>query len=209
MAEAKKPAPAKPTEPATPAEAPAPAATKATPAAPKKDNTKKVVIIVAAVVGVFIVLPIIAFTILASVIGNKITHNGAIDVDSNSGTVSVKGKDGNEFTAGNNASLPKDFPKDVDVYNDNVKTSSKITENGKTVWSVSVETNDSSAKVGPVLTESFTTDGWTASLNNNSADSGLMIAKKGDMQANIYYATKDGKTTIVYTVAQGVASDSN
>lgn len=208
MADAQQPKSEKPatTEPATP-KTDAPAA--ASPAAPKKDNTKKVVIIVAAVVGVFIVLPIIAVTILASVIGHKITNNGAVNVDSNKGTVSIKGKDGSEFTAGTTTSLPKDFPKDVDVYNDNIKSSSKITENGKTVWSVSVETNDSSAKVGPVLTESFTTDGWTASLNNNGTDSGLLIAKKGDLQTNIYYATKDGKTTIVYTVGQSLADDSN
>jgi hypothetical protein len=208
MAEAKQTKPEKPTTPTEPAaKAETPATAPAASTTPKKDSNKKVLIIVLAVVGVFIVLPMIAMIILGSVIGHKLTNNGTVKVSGDKGSVSIKGKDGNEFTAGTTATLPKDFPQDVDVYNDNIQSSSKISENGKTVWTVSVTTADSPTKVGQVLTESYTTDGWTASLNNNGPDSGLMIAKKGDLQVNVYYAAKDGKTTIVYTVGKSLSSE--
>ncbi len=192
-AEAPKPAPAaETTKPEAPAAAPV----------AKKNNNKTVIIIVAVVVFFFVILPAIFFTVGAVFLGNKISDETGVKVDSNSKSVTVKDKDGNEYTAGETKTLPKDFPTGIPVYDGDIEGSGKITTDGKTAWTVTMTTSDSVTKVSESQVKSFSTDGWTTSMNSDTSDGGLIIAKKGTLNVNTYYNTKDGKTAIVYTVSE-------
>ncbi|MDQ5972332.1 MAG: hypothetical protein QG553_491 [Patescibacteria group bacterium] len=179
-------------------------ATPATPAKPAgKNNTNKtVIIIVVVVVVLFVILPVLFFTVGAVMFGNELSKQTGVNVDSNSKSVTVKDKDGNEFSAGEDKTLPKDFPTGIPIYDGDIEGSGKITTEGKTAWTVTMTTSDSVSKVSESQTASFSTDGWTTSMNSDTSDGGLIIAKKGTLNVNTYYNSKDGKTAIVYTVSE-------
>ncbi|MEO5627786.1 MAG: hypothetical protein ABIQ89_02760 [Candidatus Saccharimonadales bacterium] len=195
MATAKTPTP-KPTTPETPTP-PAPAV------ASTSSSHKTALIIVGVVVAVFIVLPLIGLAVGGVFIGKSLKDNN-VKVNSGDSSVSVSDKNGNEFSAGGSQTLPSDFPSGVPLYKGDIVTTGKVNSDGKTVWSVSISTSDSSAQVHDAMTQSYTSDGWEASINNSGEGSGLLAAKKNDMQVSAYYASKDGKTVIVYTVANGL-----
>src|SRR5690606_36891243 len=130
----------KPTVAPTPTESPQPAHT----------CNKKVFIIVTTVVVVFIVIPGLLFAGGALFVGKKLKDNG-VNVNTDSGSVTVKDKNGHEFSAGGSQTMPKDFPSEVTVYKGNIVSSGRITNDGKTGWTVTISTPDDTNKVGDSL----------------------------------------------------------
>jgi hypothetical protein len=169
-------------------------------AATNKKNTKTVLIVVAIVVFIFIILPAILFTVGALVIGKKLADNG-VSVDSSSKSVTVKDKNGNQFSAGGTQQLPADFPSNVPVYSKNVVASGRTTIDGKTAWTVSVQTNDSPATITNNLKNAFSNNGWSISNQSTTNDGGYITASNGTHNVNIFYGTDNGKTTLLYTVS--------
>jgi hypothetical protein len=176
------------------------AAAPAAAAAAAKKSNKTLYIVIGVVVVIFVIIPAILFAAGVAFVGSKVNEAG-VKINGNNGTVTVKGKNGDEITAGNTQTLPKDFPSQVPVYKGTIVSSSKLTTDGKTGWTVAITTGDNFTKVSDALTQSFSTNGWTASMDNKSADGGLIAAQNGTLRANLYYSTKDGKTSIVYTVS--------
>jgi len=186
----------KPTTPKPVTEKPV---TPVAPAASSKSSHKTALIITGVVVGVFVVLPLIALTIGGIFLGKKISDSG-VKIDSNSKTVTVKDKEGNEFSAGESQELPKDFPNDIKVYPGQIVTAGRSVVEGKVAWTAAVKTQDSATKVGESLTEQFSGNGWTAALNNTSNEGGILSAINGTYRVSAFYSSKDGQTSIVYTV---------
>lgn len=162
-------------------------------------------------IGAFVLLfvvPAVMFVVGVSMFGTRLGK--AVNVNGTSvdgsGKVSVQDKNGNSFSAGGNQTLPKDLPSSVVIYKGSILSSGRLTTDGKTGWSVVVATNDSLDTVGSSLSNSYSSNGWSTVMDNKSSDGGLLVAKNGNLQANIYYSTKDGKTNIVYTVAEGAAN---
>jgi len=173
----------------------------AAPATPVHTSNKKVFIIIGSLVAVFILIPMIVFIVGLLFVGKNLKDNG-VSVNTNSGSesVSIKDKNGNEFSAGGSQTLPKDFPKDFPVYKGDIASSGRLTTDGKTGWTVSVQTNDDLTKVSESLTGSFSSNGWTTSMDNINSQGGLIVASNGTLRSSVFYSTKDGKTTILYTV---------
>lgn len=197
----KTPAPA--AAPKTPKAAKAPAAPdpNAQAAATKKDH--KVIIILAVIAAViFLVIPAIALTVGGIFLSKKVNESG-VKVDTDSKSVSISDKNGNEFSAGGNQKLPSDFPSDIPLYNGDIAATGKVNSDGKSGWTVSILTNDSASQVSDTINKSYSSDGWSTEMTNTSAEGGLLIAKKNDLQVNIFYNSKDGKTSILYTVGKG------
>ncbi len=175
----------------------------ATPAAAapvkKKDSSKTIFIVVGVVVLVFVVLPIIFFTVVAGIIGHKVAENVQVSGDGKSAT--IKTKNGDEITTGGaSQTLPKDWPTSVTTYNGTIINATRLTIEGKVTYSAVIETKDDPATVAAALSKSFSTNGWTTSLDNKTSDGGLISAENGTYHVQILYTVKDGKTSISYTV---------
>ena len=168
------------------------------PTANQKNNTKTILIVVGVLVVIFVIIPTILVSVGAGIIGHKVING--VKVSNNGTTTTIQTKNGDQITAGTSQSLPKDFPTSVPVYKGTITSSSHLTIDGKATWSVIVETKDDPSKVSDALSQSFSSNGWTASLDNKTTDGGLIAAENGQLHTQVLYSTKDGKTTISYTV---------
>lgn len=189
----------KPVKPEAAADTPAaaPAATAA------KSGSNKTVFIVVGVVAAVVLIPIILLTIGASIIGHKITNGVKVTSSGDGKSATIKTANGDEIsTGGASKTLPKDFPSSVSVYNGTIVTSARLTIDGKVTWSVVIETKDDVAKVGDALSQSFSTNGWTADLDNKTSDGGLIAANNTSaaLHVQVLWTVKSGKTSISYTV---------
>lgn len=173
----------------------------AAPQAPAKSNNTKIFVIVGVLVLVFVIIPIIMILAGGLFVSKKLKDNG-VNVNTNSGSVSVTDKNGNEFSAGGNQTMPKDFPTGVPVYKGDILSSGSLTVEGRRGWTVTIATSDDLNTVGTNLNDSFSKDGWTTTMSNTTNEGGLVIANKGDLRVNLFYSTQDGKTNILYTVTQ-------
>lgn len=209
----KKPSPTS-TEPVTPTPAPTVggSATSQSPTPKKKTSTKKVVLIVALAVAIFIIIPAILFIVGAAWVGNKVANEGAetfvestvpgYDVDVDGNNVSLRDGQGNEFSAGSQSSVPEGFPSNVPLYSNDIIASGRTTVDGKTGWTVTVQTGDSLNDVANGLRSSFSQNGWTIEMESTSNDGGFVTALNGGLRASAFYSTADGKSSILYTVTQ-------
>jgi hypothetical protein len=170
----------------TPAEAPKPKTSS------KKDN-KKMYMIIGGVVAVLLVLGVL------SRVMNRTATNGVGLTTNGNGSATLKTANGDEISTGTQ-SLPKDFPGNVPTYPGTIVQGTRLTTDGKVGWSVVIETKDDAAKVTDSLTKSFSSNGWTTSVDNKTADGGLLAAENGNLHVQATTVTQNGKTTISYVV---------
>lgn len=201
MAE-KKPTPKATAKTEAPSAAPAPQTAPATTDAPQKsNNTKVVVIVVSIVVFLFIIVPMIFILIGAVLVKDKLKENG-VNIDSGGKSITVKDDNGNTFSAGGQTSLPSDFPEGMTLYSKNITSAGRATFEGKTTWTVSIETNDSVQTVTNALKNTFSQNGWSIEMENSTNEGSYINATNGTLRVNTFTASNNGKTTIVYTVSQ-------
>lgn len=179
--------------------------TKAAPAAGKKaNNSKTVLIVVGIVVLVLVIIPSIIFGIGAIFVGNKLADEvgvNGVNIDTAKEGVSIKDKNGNEFSAGGDQKLPDDLPKAVKIYPGTIVASGRTTIDGQTAWTVSISTNDDISKVSNSIKNTYSQDGWTTSMDSATNDGGYLVASNDTYRMNAFYGSKDGKTTVLYTVS--------
>lgn len=147
-----------------------------------RQNTKLIVIIVATLLAVVAVAAIGAALLSTDKKGTSTTNTQASNRSQQS-----------------KQALPANFPEDVPLY-EGVVTAGK---SDKSSWVVTVTTNNTIANVTPVLSQSFTSEGWTTRLNNSTAEGGTIVAEKGNLHTTVVYGLKDGQTAIVYAVTNG------
>jgi hypothetical protein len=125
-------------------------------------------------------------------------------VDTNSGSISLTGKDGETATIGKSVSIPSGFPSDVPIY----KPSDVIlatSNDGK--YSVSLLTTDSETKVSDYYTKQLASNGWVAPQGGGDIryEGGMIsnLEKDGNVLGLIIATnakSNDGKTSVTITV---------
>lgn len=132
-----------------------------------------------------------------------------VKVNEDEGTIAVTGDDGEqvEIQSGDSASLPKGFPEDVPVYRDaDIKMSNSITSEGKTTYSVTLETSDDVDTASAWYKDALPKEGWNVegdmSSTSNGTSTTVLGARKGAMVLNLTVLgpTEDSKTVISLTV---------
>lgn len=156
------------------------------PRTPKKHRRN---LLIVTIVGVILLCVIIAALIATSISGNKEKPTTQTEQPKTS-------------TDKSRQALPADFA-DVPIYEGVVTASQKTTVDGKPAWKVTITTGTPVADVAPVLYH-FTSEGWTTSLNNATAEGGTIVAQKGNLNATIAYATVEGQTSMNYVIMSAV-----
>lgn len=185
------------------------------PPANKKSN-KTLYIILGSVALLLLIVPAILFFIVFGVVKDKVADNsgnlvtgainkatnGNVNIDSNKGEVTIKGQNGDEIT--NKKTLPEGFPSSVKVYSPGtILVSYKSTTDGKTNWTVSLETTDSAAKVNESVKNTFSA--WTLNGDYSAADAKVVSYEDvtNKLIVTVGAPTKAGdKTTILYSVTE-------
>lgn len=184
---------------------------------PTKKSNKKLFIIIGVVVFFLFILPGILFAIFVGYVANRggekivedIAKSQGVDVDLNTkdGNVSIKDKDGNEYSTKTGTDLPEDFPKEaLALYSNKYTNTSRIKVGENTSWTVVIETKDSPATITAKVKEQLAAGAWEVQSESNSSEYNMIIAKKTPYSAVINYGQTDGKTTLTYTLSQGPAA---
>ena len=118
-------------------------------------------------------------------------QNGSLTIKSDAGTVVV----------GTSSKLPDDFPKAVPVYpGAKVEMAAKSSQNGKTVWSLTLETGDAHDKVAAFYKSGMSAFKETSSMK--MGDSDMNVWQSAQYDVTLMVATgSDQKTTLSMTVA--------
>lgn len=121
------------------------------------------------------------------------------DVNIADDTFTIKTDDGTStFSAGKNAKVPADFPKDVYVYEGAEVVSSVSGPDG---FSLMFQTKDAQAKVANTMKSKFASQGWTEEMTMNQGGV-VMLGYKKDERSVIVNVTGDSDMTqISLTVA--------
>lgn len=177
------------------------------PSFPKSGSNNKVIIIVAVVIGIFIVLGIAAFfgtKLFTEKTAEKAIEQatgGKVDIKDDGDKVTVETDEG-KFTLGQDE-IPKSFPSDITVYSGStVVLTSEIDED----VTVSLKTSDSASTVSNFYKSDLTNNGWDLTTTGTVEGTSLFTAKKGGRQAIITVTTdvEDGKTIITIVVGSNL-----
>jgi hypothetical protein len=126
--------------------------------------------------------------------------DGKVNINSSTGEVTVKNDSGESIT--NKSSLPDGFPSEVVIYSPStIKGSFTSNQEGKTNWTVTIESNDPYSKVKTAITEQYA--GWTKTAEFNSETSSVLNYTNGTYTVVINVTDSgnaDGKTDAVYSV---------
>jgi hypothetical protein len=158
-------------------------------------------------VAVLVLLPLTGCGAIAE---KAVETSTGVDIDEGGDSVTVTGDDGEtvEIQGGDDASLPKGFPEDVPVYEDaDIKMGNSMTSDGKTTYSVTLQTSDDVDTASAWYKDALPKEGWSLEGDMTSTASGQSItvigAKKGTMALNVSVMgpDDDSKTTISLIVA--------
>jgi len=127
--------------------------------------------------------------------------NSGVDVDLDNDQITINTNSGS-FQAGENVTLPDNFPSDVYVIDGDIQSAITSAENGS--FSVSIESSDSVSEVQAKYTQQMADEGWTSSLTMNYGDSASLGFTKGETRtATIIIAANNdtNKTTVSITTS--------
>ncbi len=179
------------------------------------DNNKMILIVVAVIVGLFLLWKFVlsdndksltdgynAENLTESII--KSTTGADVDYSSDNGSVSVKTNDG-EFSSSTSEKLPDNFPSEVPVYdNQSIVSSYSTTSDGSTAWYVSAQTDKSVEDVKNFFSDKFSDwDNKSTSTYNGTASQSY---EKGTLSVTLIITPagegyNNDKTTITYSVS--------
>lgn len=124
----------------------------------------------------------------------------AAKVDISSGKMTIKTKDGEStFTAGEGASLPADFPKDVHVVKGAKIQMSMKTPDG---YMLSMKVEQSAAKLAATFETEMKAQGWEQEASLDMGETKSLAYKKGERQTAIVMNKSDAVTEVMITVAE-------
>lgn len=147
------------------------------------------------IIGVIVVLAVVAY--VATKDNTVNTPAGDIEVSGDGDTVQVNTNAGS-LQAGEDVSLPDDFPTDVYVIDGDLKASLQLAEgNG---YSVSIESTQTVASVKVEYTTNLESDGWTIESSLDLGIGSSILAKKGERTVSVSIASVDDKTQVTLTV---------
>jgi len=127
---------------------------------------------------------------------------GEVDLDADSGTVTLRGEDGDEFTFSGNEDgieLPGDFPSAIPIYPD--AQAIQYAKIGDAVQA-GFQIDATVADVRDWYVEQLEAQDWVIQMNAITPDGGLMMATLEEETLSVMLATEDDQTTIMITLAR-------
>jgi hypothetical protein len=126
-------------------------------------------------------------------------ENVDINIEDESGSVTITTKDGDaEFSANNNAEIPDDFPDDVFVYPDTKVQLSMAVEGN---FSLKLIAGDGLDEIISKYEKEMTDEGWKIEGSVDIADQKTRIFKKNNRQVSVSVAPENNQHYILINTA--------
>ena len=142
----------------------------------------------------------VAENIIKNITGNDVDID--VDEDGETGTVTIKGKDGEEVTfSGNENELPDDLPSDVYVIDGDIEGVGNITSaNGKVV-TFGIKSKKSISDLKDKIEKEMKSEGWKTGMNMSVPESAMLNYTKGKKSVTITIGKEDDGTVVSYMVS--------
>ncbi len=130
----------------------------------------------------------------------KAATGADVEVTEDGGTVKMKTEDGEDVTvtAGGDAKLPADFPKDVPLYKGAKMVATANTPEGV---QVSLQSSDAADTVAAGCRKLMEAEGWTAGASMDMGAMTMLVFKKDDREVAVQ-VMNDGKQTTINVIAK-------
>lgn len=134
------------------------------------------------------------------------TTGGAVDLDSNNGSFTVRDKEGNTSFGVGNQELPDDFPKNEIPFIDQKSVSfvTTSTNEGKKNWSVSTVVSQSPSSAASYFESQFVEPTYTEinTLNVNGIQSFSATSTKYSINVNVSAGDVPNEANVLYSVSE-------
>lgn len=174
---------------------------------PQKGSGNKLIIIIAVVVGVFVVFGIASFFVFgfftekATETAIEQATGAKVDISDDGDKVTVETDEG-KVTIGRN-DVPDSFPSDIAVYSGAEVTLTSDTDEGVTL---ALKTSDSVTAVFDFYKDDLEKNGWNITTSTKVEGSSLITAEKGSNQVIVTVGTdtEDNKTLITILTGSSI-----
>ena len=140
-----------------------------------------------------------AESFIESVTGNEVDID--VNEDGESGSITIKGKDGEEVTlTGNQTELPDDFPSDVYVVDGEREGVGTMSSSDGQVVTFGVKTNDDFSDVKETIIEEMKSNGWENTMTMGSGEDSMQMYTKDDKSATITVGKEGDNVMVAYMV---------
>lgn len=121
---------------------------------------------------------------------------GKVDVDVDDNAVEIETEDGGLLQAGENVSLPDDFPEDVYICEGQIMS---VAQNlGVAGFQIVIKSSDETQALGEIYKEKLAEQGWEIISTFGMGDAYMISAKKGDRSVTVTIGVdEDGEGTNV------------
>ncbi len=137
--------------------------------------------------------------ILEMVTGEDVDIN--LDKDGESGSITLKGKDGEEVTiSSNKTELPDDFPSDVYVIDGEQQGVGNMSTKEGQVVTFGVKTDTDFAEVKETIIEKMKSNGWENTMTMGSGEESMQMYTKGDNSVTLTVGKENDKVIVAYIV---------
>lgn len=125
--------------------------------------------------------------------------NDDVDVDIGTNTVTIN-TNGGSFQAGDNVSLPENFPTDIYVIDGDLKSSISTSDTGS--FSITLQSDESFDDTKTAYQRELADAGWTVTGTYTYGTSMTLAAEKDDRDVTVSITEADGIVTVSITTTQ-------
>jgi len=140
-----------------------------------------------------------AESIFESVTGNEVDID--LDEDGESGSITIKGKDGEEVTIGGNENeLPDDFPSDFFVVDGKIEGVGVMSSNNGKVVNFVIKTDKDFTDVKDEIIKEMKSNGWENTMTMGAGEESAQMYTKDDKSATVGLAKENEETLVTCIV---------
>ena len=140
-----------------------------------------------------------AESFIENVTGNDVDID--LDKDGESGSITIKGEDGEEVTfSSDETELPDDFPSDVYVVNGERQGVGAMSSNEGQVVTFGVKTDEDFSDVKEKIIEEMKSNGWENTMTMGAGEESMQMYTKDDKSATITVTKETEKVLVTYMV---------
>lgn len=141
-----------------------------------------------------------AESFIENVTGNDVDID--IDEDGESGSITLKGKDGEEVSfSANETELPDDFPSDIYVVKGEIQGVGTMSSDDGQVVTFGVKTKEDFSDVKETIIKEMKSNGWENTMTMGAGEESMQMYIKDKKSATITIGKEDDEIMVAYVVS--------
>ena len=138
-------------------------------------------------------------SIIKNVTGNDVDID--VDEDGETGSVTIKGENGEEITFGSNEELPDDLPSDVYIIKGEMQGVGNISSDKGQVVTFSIKTDKDISDLKKEIEKEMESNDWKSGMNMSVPEGAMLNYTKDEKGVTITIGEEKEETIVTYMVS--------